>query len=128
LEYTEYDGGKRELALVTGVSSSSFMNEISREIQNKLNISITVYPVKNEFFGERITVTGLITGGDIIKQIKGIIKEKTLLIPTNMLKADEDIFLDDIKLSDLEKELDVSIIKCKYTGDDLIDKIVNEVL
>lgn len=104
------------------------MNEISREIENKLNIKITVYPVKNEFFGERITVTGLITGGDIIKQIKGIIKEKTLLIPTNMFKADEDIFLDDIKLSDLEKELDVSIIKCKYTGDDLIDKIVNEVL
>lgn len=122
------DGKGREFALITGTSSTEFMKYISGEIERKLNIKMAVYTIKNNFFGERITVTGLITGKDIINQIKGRIKEDILFIPSNMLKADEDIFLDDITLENLKKELGVRTVKCKYTGDDFIEKIANEVV
>lgn len=128
LSNIDADGKGRSFALITGVSSTEFMKKISSVIQKKLNIHINVYTVKNDFFGERITVAGLLTGRDIINQIKGKIKEDTLFIPTNMLKADEEVFLDNISLKDLKNELGVKIIKCKYSGDDFIDKIVNEVL
>lgn len=122
------DGKGKSFALITGTSSTDFMRRISNVIERRLNIKISVYTIKNNFFGERITVTGLITGKDIIEQIKGDIKEDTLFIPSNMLKADEDIFLDDVTLVKLKEELNVKIIKCKYSGDGFIDKIVNEVL
>lgn len=122
------NGEGKGFALITGTSSTEFMKNITDLIRKKLNVKISVYTVKNNFFGERITVTGLITARDIIEQLKGKIKENTLFIPTNMLKADEDIFLDDVTLEDLGNELNVKIIKCKYSGDDFIDKIVNEVL
>lgn len=128
LSHIELDGKGKGFAIMTGVSSTEFMNSISSVIQEKLNIKISVYTVKNNFFGERITVTGLITGSDIIEQLKGKIKEDTLFIPTNMLKADEDAFLDDVTLVDLKNELGIKIVKCKYSGDDFVDKIVNEVL
>ncbi len=73
-------------------------------------------------------MTGLITGSDIIEQLKGKIKEDILLIPTNMLKADEDVFLDDVTLANIKNEFGIKIVKCKYSGDDFVDKIVNEVL
>lgn len=125
---TNFNGDGTSLGLITGISSSEFMKRISREIEEHLNIKLVVYTVKNNFFGERITVTGLITGRDIIEQVKGRIREDVLLVPANMLKAEEDIFLDDVTLESLEKELGIKIVKCKYTGDDLIDNIVNEVL
>lgn len=125
---TNLDGKGKGFALITGTSSTEFIKSISDLIMKKLNIKISVYTVKNNFFGERITVTGLITAQDIIEQLKGKIKEDILFIPTNMLKADEDVFLDDVTLESLKNELGVKIIKCKYSGDDFIDKIVNEVV
>ncbi|MDF2672677.1 MAG: hypothetical protein K0R09_942 [Clostridiales bacterium] len=124
----DLDGKGKSFALITGTSSTDFMKRISNVIERSLNIKISVYTIKNNFFGERITVTGLITGKDIIEQVKGRIKEEVLFMPSNMLKADKDIFLDDLTLEELGAELGVKIIKCKYSGDDFIDKIMNEVL
>lgn len=122
------DGAGHETALITGTSAYSFLVDMARLIEDKTGIKISVYKVVNTFLGEKITVAGLITAGDIIGQLKGKIKEKTILLPANMLKADEDIFLDDITLGDLEKELGKRIVKCKYTGDDLMEKILEEVI
>ena len=80
------------------------------------DIDITVERVRNDFFGDKITVTGLLCGRDIINQLKGRINGNTLLLADVMFKADEDIFLDDTTLEDVEKELGVKVIKTPCTG------------
>ena len=73
------------------------------------NLECEVYPVRNDFFGERITVAGLVTGGDIINQLKGKKLGDLLLVPACMLRFERDLFLDDVSLSDLERELQVKV-------------------
>lgn len=128
LNNTTCKGEGESIALITGSSASNVMKEIAEKISKEMNVKIEVYPVKNKFFGERITVAGLLTAEDIIEQTSGIIKEEYILIPSNMLKADEDIFLDDVSLEEFQSKMDKKVIKCKYTGEDLIEKIANEVL
>mgnify|MGYP000426972658 CR=1 FL=1 len=128
LKDCNYDGKGKEIAFITGESFYGYLKVFANIIGKKLNTKINVYKIKNEFFGERITVAGLLTGKDIIKQLNGVIKENLLFIPNNMLKADKDIFLDDVTLLELERELNVKAIKVKYTGEDLIEKIVSEVI
>ena len=95
------------------------------------NIKIDVYKVINNFFGNTITVAGLLTGTDIINQLKGKIKADNLIMPSNMFRKGyelapaEMIMLDDIKIDDIEKALNVKVIVCDYTGEDLLD-IINE--
>lgn len=128
LEDVNVDGKGKECAFITGMSSSNFIKKISKLIEDKLNIKISVYPIRNDFFGEKITVSGLLTAKDIISQLEGRIKENIAFIPASMLKADTDIFLDDISLEELQEKLKIRIIKCKYTGEDLISKINDEVI
>lgn len=128
LEDINVDGKGKECAFITGLSSSNFIEKISKHIEAKLNIKISVYPIRNDFFGEKITVSGLLTAKDIINQLKGRLKENIAFIPASMLRADTDIFLDDISLEELQEKLKIRIIKCKYTGEDLISKINNEVI
>ncbi|MCR5300928.1 MAG: DUF512 domain-containing protein [Lachnospiraceae bacterium] len=92
------------------------------------NVSYNVYAVRNDFFGEKITVTGLVTGGDIIAQLKGKELGDCLFIPSQMMKRDEDIFLDNIKVSDLEGALQVNTHIVKSNRLDLIDFILKEKL
>ena len=89
------------------------------------NTNVTIHCIKNDFFGPRITVAGLITGGDIIKQLKGAFSEEDpiLLIPSNMLKREEAVFLDDISLPDLEEALQARVYTVKSSGQDLLDMI-----
>lgn len=115
------------VAIITGTSATSYMRTALKEAEARLGVRINVYEVKNEFFGEKITVAGLLTAGDIIKQLKGRIAEKTALIPSSMLKAGEDIFLDDVTVSELQEALGVKIRVCSYTGEDLINTILEEV-
>ena len=88
------------------------------------NLKINVYEIENNFFGPRITVSGLLTGGDIIDQLKGKELGKYLLINYNMLKDDADIFLDDTTLEDVKKALNIKIKITDGTGEDFIDKIL----
>ena len=76
------------------------------------------------FFGERITVSGLVTGQDIIAQLKGKELGSRLLLPCNMLKADEDVFLDDITVKEVSDALQVPVDIVKSSGQDLIDAML----
>lgn len=127
LRYSKLDGKGKKFALITGTMIYNFMKQISSRIEKKLNIKLSVYPVENDFFGKTINVTGLLTGRDIISQLRGVIREDTAFIPKNVLKADEDVLLDDIRVDDIERELDIKLIKCEYTGEDFIEKVENEV-
>ena len=80
--------------------------------------------IRNDFFGERITVSGLLTGQDIIAQLKNRELGEKLLLPANLLRSGEEVFLDDITLSDVEETLQVKIDIVKSSGQDLLDAML----
>ena len=88
------------------------------------NAKIDVYMIENEFFGENITVAGLVTGRDLINQLKGKITAKTLLIPTVMLRHEKDRFLDDVLIEDVERELKVKVITVENDGYNLLNSML----
>lgn len=73
-------------------------------------------------------MSGLVTGGDIIRQLKGIIKTDTLIIPHSMLRDNDNIFLDDVTVAEVEEALNVTIIPTYNDGYEFIEKILNEEL
>ena len=88
------------------------------------NLKCNVEKIKNNFFGEKITVTGLICGGDIISQLKGKELGEYLLISDSMLKSDEDIFLDDITVTDVERELGVKVLVVENSGQAFVSALM----
>lgn len=96
---------KADVTMITGVSFGWFLKSKISQIKEKFpNYTIDVLEVKNEFFGETITVSGLLTAGDIIKQCKGK-THKNVIIPDNMLREFSDTFLDGITVGEFEKAL-----------------------
>ena len=89
-------------------------------------LKIHVYPIINEFFGEHITVSGLLTGQDIEKQLKGNVLGSRLLLSQNVLRSGEEVFLDDFTKSDLEKSLQVPINIVKSSGYDFINAVLGK--
>ena len=87
-------------------------------------LTIHVYAVINHFFGERITVSGLLTGQDIISQLQGKKLGERILLPQNVLRSGEDYFLDDITVSELEKTLQVKADIVKSSGYDFVNTIL----
>ncbi|ONI44695.1 Fe-S oxidoreductase [Epulopiscium sp. SCG-B10WGA-EpuloA2] len=118
---------KRKYICPTGVIAYKFMLENVRIIQEKFcNVEIKVWRIENEYFGKTVTVTGLLTGSDIIRALKGKkLDDKTVLIAENMLKMDEDIFLDNKTISDLEKELSCKVQIMPNNGALWIDALHN---
>ena len=118
-----FDGKGIEINLATGMMCSEFLLHQVERINKRYNVNINIWPVKNKYLGGKINVAGLVCGNDVIDQLKGKIKGSILIMPSNMFKAYEDIMLDDVKISDIESALGVKVIKCRYTGEDLIERI-----
>lgn len=117
---------KGSFAIVTGVSAFNDIIKAAELIEaENNNIKVHVNKIINDFFGENITVAGLITATDIINQIDKHKEYESIIIPKNMLRSGEDIFLDDITLKDLSHRLNKKILVCDYTGENLI-QIINE--
>jgi len=116
--------GRKEVTVVTGTAAEGLMNKLSlKAMEMYPDIKINVKAIKNNFFGEKITVSGLVTGGDIISQLKGG-ADKTLIIPSVMLKHGTNLFLDDVTVEDIEKELSCEIRVSDCSGEDLWKKII----
>ncbi len=116
--------GNSDVSIVTGELAYKFIAEMVEKVREKWhNINCRVYKIRNDFFGETITVTGLITARDIIEQLKDKPLGDTLLISSSMIKADEDIFLDDLSINDVENALGVKIRKVSNDGYELFDAI-----
>ncbi|MCR5591682.1 MAG: DUF512 domain-containing protein, partial [Lachnospiraceae bacterium] len=99
---------RASFSIVTGLLAKDYIVDAVSSICRLFpNVSFEVHAIRNDFFGENITVAGLITGGDIIAQLKGKCLGDDLLIPDCMMKADEEIFLDNVKVSDIEGALQV---------------------
>lgn len=89
------------------------------------SLKINVVPIKNNFFGGEINVSGLITGGDLIEQLKHIELGQELLITSAMLRNEGDLFLDDISTDDVERELNIKLVAVDNDGFKLLDAILN---
>ena len=89
-------------------------------------LKIRVYEIVNEFFGEMITVSGLLTGQDIIGQLKGKELGSRLLLPENVLRSGEDVFLDDVTVREMEKALQVKVDIVKSSGYDFVQTIIKD--
>lgn len=121
----EHKSKVKKVSIATGHSAYEFMCEMAKCVMEKCpNVHIDVYKIINNFFGDTITVSGLVTATDIIDQLKGKDLGETLYIPRSMLKADEEIFLDNITLENLSNIMGIEVVPCLNEGKDFIDKIL----
>ncbi len=128
-EKADGDDRDRELSIATGFLAYPYIQKMASRIEEKYsNTQIHVYPIRNDFFGELITVSGLITGQDLIHQLQNQKLGDRLLLPCNMFRSQEEVFLDDITLAQVEDALQVRADIVKSSGQDFIDVIVNEIL
>ncbi len=114
-------GEKHRISLATGALAYEMMSRLAELFMKKFpDIQIQVYRIDNHFFGEKITVSGLLTGQDIIGQLKDKDLGDCLLLPCNVLRMGEDVFLDDVTLEEAKTALQVDINIVKSGGRDLL--------
>ena len=112
----------------TGALAAPFIKKYMEMIHEKFpKVEVDVISIRNEFFGETITVSGLITGQDLIRQLSGRDLGEKLLLPCNMLKNEEDIFLDDISVEELSRKLNVEIVIVDEGGSDLVSAVLDPI-
>ncbi len=120
------DDRTKSVSLATGILAAPILKNLMVQINKKYpNIQISVYTIINEYFGADITVAGLLTGGDIIAQLKGKELGDYLLLPDVLLRSGEDVLLDDITVEDIKNTLQTEIRIVQSDGKSLIDAVVN---
>lgn len=119
------DDRSLEVSIATGELAAPFLQVHAERIRKQYpNVQIRIYPIKNMFFGEQITVSGLLTGQDLIHQLKGKKLGNRLLLTCHMLKSGEPVFLDDVTVEEVENALQIKISIVESSGNDLVDKII----
>jgi len=120
---------KHRIGLITGHAAHAYMTSLMDDLKNVIpDLDVIIYPIKNDYFGENITVSGLITGKDIIEQVKPELQNNPrdlLLIPENALRRDTELLLDDWTLEMLSENLGVKIVGVPVDGESLIEIIRN---
>lgn len=122
---------QRTITIATGKLTYPTLVSFSEKLMNYFpNLTIHVFFIRNDFFGETITVSGLVTGQDLVSQIKarqdaGMELGDTLNIPSNMLRMGEQVFLDDVTVEDVEKALHMKVVAVESSGKDFIEAIIN---
>lgn len=115
-----------ELSMATGLLAYPYIQRMAdRMMEAWTGLTIHVYPIKNDFFGEHITVSGLLTGQDLAAQLTGRPLGSRLLLPENILRSGEDVFLDDVTVGELEKTLQVPVNIVKSSGYDFVDTVLS---
>ena len=116
---------EQELSIATGLLAAPFIRALCDQAQARFpGIKVRVYTIHNHFYGERITVSGLITGGDLISQLARQKLGERLLLPCNMLRSGENVFLDDVTVEEVEQTLQVPVDIVESGGDDLLEAIL----
>lgn len=117
--------GKRKVSTVTGLIAYDYVCQAAEIYKQAApGLDLQVFPVRNDFFGEKITVTGLLTGQDIVKQLEGRDLGEALFLPSHIVKADEPIFLDDMTVEELQSALQVPVIIVQSSGVGLFNRII----
>ncbi len=115
-------GGHHKVSLITGRLAAPFLKEMAAEFMEEFpGYEVEVIDIRNDFFGENITVSGLITGQDMIAQTKEKALGNAMAIPCNMLRSGEHTFLDDLTVEDVENTLQVPVLIVKSSGRALLE-------
>lgn len=120
------DGDRQErvLSIATGKLAAPLMRKLCAEFSCRHpRTQVRIYEIENRFFGERITVSGLLTGRDILEQLKGKELGEKLLLPCSMMRSGEEVFLDDMTRGELEKALQVPVHIVKSDGQSLYEEL-----
>lgn len=125
LEDRESDERSQIVTIATGTLVYPYIKEMAELVMKKFpNIEVEVFAIINNFFGESITVAGLLTGKDIIEQLSGKMRGNYLLLPDVLLKTGEEVLLDDLTVTDISKALNVPIRIVSSDGDSFVDSII----
>lgn len=117
----------RHVTIPTGECGYQFINNLLDGLREKChNLTIDLIPVHNDFFGGTVNISGLLTGRDLIKNLENRNLGDEVLIVSNMLRADEDVFLDDVTLAQLSEELGVPARRITPTGDGMLAAILGQ--
>lgn len=123
----EGDDRTHTVSIATGELVCPTIRRLAELVREKYSgVCVNVYPVKNEFFGEKITVSGLLTGQDLESQLRGNDLGCQLLLPCNILRSGQDVFLDDMTVGQLEKSLQVPINIVKSSGQAFVRALLME--
>lgn len=118
---------KRRVSIATGRLAGPFLKELGKQIETVYqNVTLQIFEIRNDFFGKSITVSGLITGQDLIAQLKDQDLGDELLLPTNMIRSGERVFLDDLTIEDAEEALGIPIRIVESGGRDLVCAVTGE--
>lgn len=122
----DYDTEKtRKISVATGVAAYGFISEICKRLEDGCkNTKINVYKIENKFFGENITVAGLICGCDLIEQLKGKELGDKLILPSVMLRSEGDVTLDGMSVEEISELLNVKVDFCDNDGDGFIRAVL----
>ena len=125
LKTLDGDDRRGNVSIATGKLAYPYLCSLTEQVQKKYpGIHVRVYEIENHFFGERITVAGLITGKDLIEQLKGRDLGERLLLPCNMLRSGEEVFLDDVTLEELENSLQIPVRIVKSSGQSFVEELI----
>ncbi len=126
LETSEFElENKRNITAVTGSAAYPLIKKLANSAEKKYNnLKINVVRINNTFFGESVTVAGLLTGQDILAQLEGISLGDELIVPDSALRDGEEVFLDDITVSELSEKLGVTVTACLADGYELLEKFL----
>ncbi len=116
---------RRTISVATGDMAYPYIKELVEKIIKRFpEIKVNVYKIINNYFGESVTVAGLITGTDLIKQLKNKNLGKKLIIPINMLRSGERVFLDNMTVEEVEKALNIKIDISDSSGKSFVNRIL----
>ena len=126
IEDSEYElAENRNITAVTGAAAYPLINKLAKSAEKKYDkLKINVIKINNDFFGESVTVAGLLTGQDIIAQLDGKDLGDELIIPDSALRDGEEVFLDDITVTELSEKLGIPVTSCVADGYELLDKFL----
>ncbi|HCI72926.1 MAG TPA: radical SAM protein [Lachnospiraceae bacterium] len=117
-------GRSRRVTIATGKLAAPVLQELAGKICAAVpGTRVRVIAIRNDFFGETITVSGLITGQDLVAQLSGQDLGDRLLLPANMLRANEQVFLDDMTVRQVEEALQVKTIIVESDGQSLVNAV-----
>ena len=115
----------RRFVTFTGISFYPYLSQFTDKLK-KCGMDIEVVAVENSFFGRNVTVTGLLTGRDVMKELSGLVrKDDLLLIPDIVMREGHEVFLDDVSRKDVEDVLGVKAVVIEATPKGLVDAITN---
>lgn len=119
------DERTRQLSIATGKLAAPFLRKYIEDMKEKFpHVNVNVYDITNEFFGEKITVAGLITGQDLKKQLADKDLGEKLLLPCHMLRSGEKVFLDDVTVTELSEALHIPIEITESDGAELLSRMI----